>query len=103
MQTEILITREDGKQTCMDVSPALVSLLCDTLDVGADAFGSGDTGADEDTENEAWTFIGELKEFRDEPAWEPADQVRAINAKIQSAITLLTSAGYQVAIPAATT
>lgn len=97
MHTEILMTRMDGKQTCMDVSPALLSLLVDTIDVGADAFGSGDTGATEETEHEAWTFIDQLKEFRDEPEWSAESQEATRLAKIESAKTLLMSAGYTVA------
>jgi hypothetical protein len=95
MDIELLVTRSDGKATCMDLTASQLALLNSTLSVGADGFGQG--YGSEDDENAMWSLIGELKEFEDEPEWDALAKEALRVAKLRGAQTLLESAGYTVA------
>lgn len=88
---EIVVTRTDGKQTCMDLTAGALSLTLACLEIGAGGISS--TG---ENEEQVWTLLAELNEFRAEPEWSDEDKEETRLNKLAVARALLESAGYMV-------
>jgi hypothetical protein len=91
---EILITRSDGKQTCMDVSMPSLDLLTSCAEIGYEG-AEGNLAHIDDV----GIVLDELKELLTEPEWSAESKEQTRLGKLLSAQTLLESAGYTVTVP----